>query len=165
MSGDLVPLPGAPGVSFEVRRSRDGIYVKYTGTPDALIAARAATADMLVRPAVRSTRKFDEAGNRYRVHRYFGSRQGVPVPRCEVDRYGMSDQNALRLPGVRAALEEIDRPIPKLTTEELAEKRRRAAELLQRSGLAGYTRLSNAPHGGLRLVVNNAEHRRGESAP
>lgn len=125
MSGDLIPLPGAQGVSFEVRRHRDGIRFKYTGTPDALIAAGIATADMLIRPAVRSKRKFDEAGRCYRVHRYFGSRQGVPVPRCEVDRYGMSDQRALLLPGVRAALEELDaNPKRPYTEEDFAETRR-----------------------------------------
>lgn len=97
-------LSGAPEVTFDLWPAPgETFWVRYNGPADALIAAGIATPEMLT-PAATKHRRLDANGEHFRVKRYFGSRDGLPVPRAAIS-WRLPRQRAVLLPGVTAALE------------------------------------------------------------
>lgn len=131
-----------PGTRITVwAHSRFGgeeVWTQHTGSPEDLIAAGVATAEMLD-PAYwypRGSVRIDPEGNEFHVCRGKGRRNGQPYPRLTVVRKRMLRSVALRLPGVREALAIFEEP-------------RRASEQTQVANVP--TR--RVPY--LRLVVDN----------
>lgn len=88
------------------------VWTQHTGSPEDLIAAAVATAEMLD-PAYRydpGSVHLDPEGNEFHVCHEKGRRNGQPYPRLTVVRRSMLRSVALRLPGVREALVIFEEP-------------------------------------------------------
>jgi hypothetical protein len=131
----LTHVPGFPGVTVELytyAEDGDPVAVYYYGFHDDLVAAGAATAEMLALCRPGHPRR-DSAGERYRVTRWWRAKEGQPQRYYRV--YRRSSQVDC-LPGARESAENYAR----LCEERVArEERERAAACQPR----------------LRLVVDN----------
>jgi hypothetical protein len=152
----LTDVPKFPTVLVEARPGSEGIWMKHTGFAEDLIAAGIATADMLA-PATKRGRgkgRADADGLHYWVNRYWvhPGGQGAAVRRYQVIRHGVPRDRALRLEGVREALEKHAR-------HQEAERRRYAewnrSDEERRIASAVVDTAVRAKHGHLRLVIDN----------
>src|ERR1700689_489888 len=112
MSSDFTAVPTHPGLLVRANgKGDDPVWITYIADADVLIAADLATADILAprkKPgARRGPRPRRVSLEEYRVDRHWVVRDGVPIRRCRLfmDRIR---EDALRLPGVAAALEAAD---------------------------------------------------------
>lgn len=155
----LVSAPGYPDLLVAARPARDSyLCVTHIGSPEDLIAAGAATAEMLERPGKKGAGngRVDPDGFRYFLERYFVTRDGQPVRRCRVRRLEVPVSKALKVAGVAEALESHalhEKDLDERESEcQRQEAKRRAA------GVARQPEPVAAPrgkYGHLRLIVDN----------
>jgi hypothetical protein len=113
--------------SLDVCRDGDGLRIKHSGHPDALLAAGAITPELLA-PGRRGVRRVDEDGDRIWVTRR-GDGQWARIVRWK------PIATARRLPGVEAWLADHPHPLDALEpSDELLEREAGAvvAEILKR---------------------------------
>jgi hypothetical protein len=154
-------VPGFSDILVQAEpRGDDNVFVCYIGLGDDLIAAGVAPEGMIegIPRQDRCRRRTDAEGHRYWKDSYFVSRDGKPVRRYRIRRPELPKATALRMAGVREALESYERRKQwYAATPEIRER----ASLPQDEGADDIPRTPEprnaAPH--LRLVVNNT-HRR-----
>jgi hypothetical protein len=144
MPGWSVTLPLHPEVCAVAHGfDSNEVVIRYYGTPEELINAGVATAEMLA-PG-RSGRKVDADGDRYSVQRYFRLKDGHPYRCCRIilrKRTELID----RLPGARDAVAAAER------LERWREDHRARVQAQRRSRLASASK-PRPSH--LRLIVDN----------